>query len=267
MSETTPDQMIAALRDLQDHIAGVARGLDAEQLVVTSGATEWPVAQVLSHLGSGAEINVGTVQAALDGTEGAALASNEDIWARWDAMAPEEQRTGFLDWGDRLVAMYEAMDAEQRRDIRFDISFLPEPADVVVAGGMRLNELTLHGWDVDVAFDQHATLPDGGLHLILASLAPLARFVGRPEQLGRNVLLRVELTHPSEVVSLRISDAGVEIGSDVPAVGDTDALLHAPTEAFVRLLAGRLAPEHTPKAVHVEGDLDLDQLREVFPGY
>ena len=40
-----------------------------------------------------------------------------------------------------------------------------------------------------------------------------------------------------------------------------------PAEAFIRLIAGRLAPEHTPHGVTVDGAISLDDLRKVFPGY
>ncbi len=32
-------------------------------------------------------------------------------------------------------------------------------------------------------------------------------------------------------------------------------------------MAGRLSPEHTPAAVEVTGNVTLDDLRRVFPGY
>jgi len=35
----------------------------------------------------------------------------------------------------------------------------------------------------------------------------------------------------------------------------------------LRLIGGRLAPAHTPAGVEVIGDVSLDELRAVFPGY
>ncbi len=40
--------------------------------------------------------------------------------------------------------------------------------------------------------------------------------------------------------------------------------LHLPAEALIRLVYGRLDPEHTPA---IEGDADLDALRRTFPGF
>jgi hypothetical protein len=49
--------------------------------------------------------------------------------------------------------------------------------------------------------------------------------------------------------------------------GGEDGLLELrlPAEAFVRLVYGRLGPHHTPP---VEADgIDLDELRQLFPGF
>ena len=49
-----------------------------------------------------------------------------------------------------------------------------------------------------------------------------------------------------------------------PSEGDGPADLTLPAEAFVRLVYGRLDPDHTPA---FEGDpADLDTLRRTFPG-
>ena len=47
---------------------------------------------------------------------------------------------------------------------------------------------------------------------------------------------------------------------------NADAELHLPAEALLRLLAGRLDPDHTPASVSTKG-IELDELRAVFPGY
>jgi hypothetical protein len=33
------------------------------------------------------------------------------------------------------------------------------------------------------------------------------------------------------------------------------------------MLSGRLKPENTPNGVEVSGDITLDELRKLFPGY
>jgi hypothetical protein len=47
--------------------------------------------------------------------------------------------------------------------------------------------------------------------------------------------------------------------------GAADAMVHLPAEAFIRLLYGRLDPDHSP-LVETEG-ITLDELRAIFPGF
>lgn len=90
------DRTIAALRSTHDEMAALVPGLSDDQLTHRSGAAEWTVAQVLSHLGSGAEITRASLRAAV----GDASASDEDfnqgVWDRWNALGPVEQAAGFV---------------------------------------------------------------------------------------------------------------------------------------------------------------------------
>ena len=67
---TLTDRTIAAIRHTHDHLADAAASLTEEQLTGPSGASEWTVADVLSHLGSGSEISRYTLLKAL-GDDGA----------------------------------------------------------------------------------------------------------------------------------------------------------------------------------------------------
>src|SRR3954465_15955563 len=86
---TLVDRTVAALRASHDTLAALVSTLSEEQLTGRSGATEWTVAQVLSHLGSGAEIARKPIETAcgqqVEGEE------NQSIWARCNASAPAEQ--------------------------------------------------------------------------------------------------------------------------------------------------------------------------------
>ena len=79
---------IEALRQEHDTLVGIARELTDDQLSGRSGASEWSVAQVLSHLGSGAEITLASLHAALGERDAPDDEFNRSVWDRWDAMAP-----------------------------------------------------------------------------------------------------------------------------------------------------------------------------------
>lgn len=262
---TLADKPIAALRSGHDELAALVRDLGPTDLVRPSGASEWQVSQVLSHLGSGAEINEAALTAVL--TDGPPPDSefNKRVWARWDAMAPLEHAEGFLEADRRLVERYESLDATARESLRIDLGFLPEPVDVGFAARLRLSEFALHQWDVEVGFNAYATVAPEAVPLLLEQIGAMLGWVGKPEALaGRQVELALRLSDPDRALGLRLAER-IEL-TDVPAERP-DGELVAPAEAFLRLVSGRLAPEHTPDGLTVTGPIGLDDLRRVFPGY
>jgi hypothetical protein len=65
------------------------------------------------------------------------------------------------------------------------------------------------------------------------------------------------------MLELRDDGATLSEGFDGPA----GTRIHLPAEALLRLTGGRLDHNHTPPSVSVQGDISLDDLRRVFPGY
>lgn len=261
---TLADQTIAALRSGHDGLAALVAGLSPDDLTRPSAATEWQVSQVLSHLGSGAEIGLAGLTAAQTGAAGPDGDFNRKVWARWDAMAPAEHAAGFLEANQRLVEAYEALDASARQDLRINLGFLPEPVDVATAARFRLSEFALHRWDVEVAFDPSATVAPEAVALLLDQIGLMLGWTGRPDALGgRHAVLALRLREPEVSQGLRLGER-VEL-TEVPEQPDGE--LEAPAEAWLRLTVGRLGPQYTPASVRVTGPLDLDDLRKVFPGF
>ena len=74
----------------------------------------------------------------------------------------------------------------------------------------------------------------------------------------------------AEPIRLAVDDYTLIVGDPVRlerGTDDTTATYVGPLEAFVRLLAGRLGPERTPDGTEVTGNVSLEDLRKVFPGY
>lgn len=257
MTTELVDASIAELRAIHDRLAGL--DLAPEQLTGPSGASEWTVADVLSHLGSGAEINRYTLEGAL-GTEQDPPA-NQEVWDRWNALSSAEQAAAFVESDETLVALYEGIPPEQRATLQVDLGFLPQPVPLATAVGMRLNEVALHAWDVEAGLDPAATLSDSSAALLAqhfsGSMGFLLGFIGKAEGVG-----------PATVA---IGDHAIVLDAEgVRLVEGTDgatATFEGPFEAGVRLLSGRLGPAYTPDGVTVTGDVTLDDLRKVFPGY
>ena len=252
------DRTITALRAEHDVLAGLVRTFTDEQLALTSGAAEWTVAQVLSHLGSGAEI--GHAPIALAAGETVVAEDNQTIWARWDASAPRAQAEGFLEHNGRWLDVVEALTPEQRSSLTVDLGFLPEPVPLLTALGMRLNEVANHSWDVRVAFDPHA-----GVHA--DSAAVLVDLLAGP--LGFLLGFFAKPTELAAPASVAIPGGGLVIDDAVTVTDRLEspsATFNGPQEALVRLINGRLKAPHD-NGVTVEGTVTLDDLRRVLPGF
>jgi uncharacterized protein (TIGR03083 family) len=254
---------MTTLRATHDGLAVLVPGLTDEQLTGPSGAADWTVAQVLSHMGSGAEIGLATLEAALAAGLAADPGFNQSVWDRWDAMDPREQATTFLKHDAALVAAFEALTAEQRTTTPVHLGFLPEPLSLASYAGMRLNESAQHSWDVRVAFDPSVALPADVAAVLAEHLAGdlgfLLGFIGKADALAEPAVVDIE----GSGYGLVVTDT-VALTSG-PA--DPTATFHGPLEAAIRLIGGRLGPAYTPERVTVTGAVSLDDLRRVFPGF
>ncbi|KAB1937302.1 maleylpyruvate isomerase family mycothiol-dependent enzyme [Micromonospora sp. ALFpr18c] len=261
---TPADQIITALRAGHEELAALVRDLKEDDLLRPSGASEWQVSQVLSHLGSGAEINLAALTAARTGAPGPDGDFNRGVWQRWDAMPPAEHAAGFLAANERLVEAYEALDADTRASLRIDLGFLPEPVDVATAGRFRLSEFALHQWDVEVAVNPFAAVTPLAVSLLLDQIGGMLGWTSRPQELaGRQATLLLRLSEPERTYGLRLGET-IEL---VDAPEQPDGELTAPAEAWLRLAVGRLGPAYTPDGVRVTGPVTLDDLRRVFVGF
>jgi uncharacterized protein (TIGR03083 family) len=259
------DAIIAALRSGNDSLAGLVSGYSDEQLAGTTGADEWDVSQVLSHLGSGAEIAQNTLQAALEGKPNPGMDFNKTVWARYDAASPRERLKWFLAANEATTQSFESLNEETRDNLKIDMGFLPAPVDVATAASFRLNELALHSWDVRVGTDTAATIaPEATPHLVPRSEL-LARFLGKPDALdGRTAVIAVTTTDPAGELTLHL---GEQVSVSAGAPEQSDGTLTLPAEAWVRLVTGRLKQPYTPTGITTTGAADLDLLRRVFPKF
>src|SRR5882672_1241683 len=111
--EARPGPWIAALRGSHERLRNVAAPLSVEQLTGQSYDSEWSIAQVLSHIGSGAEIFGAFLAAARDGTPEPGREDFLPIWDRWNAKTPQAQADDSIAWNERLVTDLECLDPDQ----------------------------------------------------------------------------------------------------------------------------------------------------------
>jgi uncharacterized protein (TIGR03083 family) len=258
------DRTIVALRTLHDELETVVSGLSDDQLAGPSGASEWSVAQVLSHLGSGAEIGLETYRAAFDGADEPAEDFNQSVWERWDSSTPQQQAAGFVEHDTALVERIEALTPEQRASAQIKLGFLPAPLPIESIIGMRLNEVAQHSWDVRAGLDPTATIDHETAELLhehfSGGLGFLLGFMGKPDAVTEPAVVALG-DSPYRIV---INDDGVALTSDGAAA---TATFTGPAESAARLINGRLTTPYTPAGVASTGNVTLDQLRQVFPGF
>jgi uncharacterized protein (TIGR03083 family) len=252
----SPDP-IAALRASHDRLVSVAAPLGPEQVRGRGYPSEWTIAQVLAHLGSGAEIQTRTLEAGLAGGEPVSRDAYPPIWDRWNAKSPDEQAADAL---TADAAFVEKVEANVGTEATFTV--WSGPVDLTGLAASRLFEHALHTWDVAVALDPSATVVAEAVPIIVDGLGRLVAFAAKPSPWTG--LVRVTTTDPGRELALRLGDRSSLAqwsGGDEP-----DATLHLPAEAFIRLVYGRLDPDHTPPTATADG-ITLDDLRTVFKGF
>jgi uncharacterized protein (TIGR03083 family) len=259
-----PRYWIAVLRNSHDRLASVVAPLDADQVRGPSYCTDWTIAQVMSHLGSGAEISQLMLPAALGEGEPAGPDAFSPIWDTWNAKSPDAQVADGLAADEQQVQRLEQLTDAELAKIRLPLFGMD--LDAVGLVRLRLGEHAMHTWDVAVAVDPAAVVSADEVTLLIDNVPQfLAPRLGKPQE--DPLRLRIRTTAPDRDYLLVAADAV----SMTDASGDAAAAAGAnevrmPAEALLRLAYGRLDPAHTPAEVEAD-PADLNRLRAVFPGF
>jgi uncharacterized protein (TIGR03083 family) len=261
--QSDPRAWIAVLRGSHDRLAGLVAPLTPEQIRARSFCTDWSIAQVLSHVGSGAEIGLLMLPGALGEGEPAGPEDFQPVWDVWNAKTPDEQAADALAADERHVATLEQLTDEQLAKI--SLPFFGMELDAIGLVRLRLGEHALHTWDVAVTLDPAATVSPDAVDLLIDNVPSfLAPRLGKVP--ADPFAVRIQTTGPQRDYLLATADTVImteypEDGTDVP-VGE----ITMPAEALLRLAYGRLDPAHTPATV-TGAPADLNQLRNIFPGF
>jgi uncharacterized protein (TIGR03083 family) len=258
--ENDPAPFIQALRHSHDSLRSLVEPLTDGQLAQRSYCSDWSIAQVLSHLGSQAEIFGLWLDAGLTGQDPPGQDAFPPIWDAWNARAPRAQAADSLQANETLIRRLESLDAGQQE--RLHLKMFGMDLDTAGLARMRLSEHAIHSWDVAAALDPAARVAPEAVDLIVDTLGPLAARSGRPD--GTKLRLHVSASDPPRDFTL---ESGETVTLAPSAAGEDTELpeLQLPAEALVRLVYGRLDPDHTPP-VETRG-VDLDELRLMFPGF
>lgn len=229
---------------------------DVEQLEAPSYDPGWTIADVLSHLGSGAVLMARRLEAARAGQQ---LPDDvaQPVWDEWDAKSPRAKADDALAEDQRLEKTFASVSEAERARIEFP--FGPLSVSFDTAAGLRLNEHALHTWDIEVMSDPTAHLPSDAAAVVVDNLGLIGRFAAKPT--GDEREIRIRTSDPVRHFTVRLTPDSAEM---LDGDGGIAPDLELPAEAFCRLVYGRLDPDHSPP-VRANGEV-LNTLRRVFPG-
>ncbi len=255
------EDALRALRASVDRLHQLCRGLDDVQLRWSSYCTGWSIADVLSHLGSSAVLLLQRIDDPSSGVAPDRLAVTvREAWRRKSARAAADDA---LVEDEALLERLERLERLEHVDGRGQAGPPRPPGAQAVSLGQvvagRLREHVLHTWDIEVAFDEEARLPEEAVAVIVDDLAATVRDTSRP--VGAERRFAVRTVHPARGLVLRLGPRGAELD---PRADGAEPDLELPAEAFCRLVYGRLDEDHSPTVRGAPGILDL--LRQVLPG-
>lgn len=261
--ESNPRVWIETLRNSHTRLAALVEPLTPEQLRKQSYDTEWSLAQVLSHLGSGAEIALSRLPGTLGEGEPLTPDAFPPIWDRWNAKSQDDQAADALVVDEQHVSALEKLTDDQLG--RMSLEFFGMDLDAVGIVRLRLGEHALHTWDVAVQHDPAAVVASDAAALLIDNVPQfIAPRLGKP--LGEPFAVRITTTDPARDYLLTSNDAVSMTDWPGDGAGATVPHLTMPAESLLRLAYGRLDEEHTPASV--TGDMAaLDTVRAIFPGF
>ena len=182
----------------------------------------------------------------------------QPIWDEWNAKSPDDQATDGLHADSALISRLGSVaDDEQAR---FRVSLGPFELDWDQFVGLRLNEHAMHTWDIAVTLDRTATIPDDAAEFIVDNLALIAGFAGKPT--GTDRAFTVRTSAPTRDFEITLRPESVTFAATDPT---STPDLRLPAEALIRLVYGRLDPDHSPPPVD-GSPTALDELRRAFAG-
>jgi uncharacterized protein (TIGR03083 family) len=261
--ESSARMWIAALRGSQQRLAALVGSLIPEQLHAPSYDAGWTIAQVLAHIGAQAEIAQHALAAALSGREPFGLDGFRAIRAIWNARDPGQQAVECLVNDREHVRRLEQVTDEQLAGIRLKV--IGTEYDAVGMVWLRLGEHALHSWDIAVSLDPAAVVAPQSVALLVDWVPQVAACGGKPP--GVPYRVGVQTTDPERGFLLDVAETiSVSAAAGGAAVEGIPAL-QMPAEALLRLVYGRLDPGHTPPVQVLSRGVELDLLRQTFPGF
>ncbi|MEV1026795.1 maleylpyruvate isomerase family mycothiol-dependent enzyme [Streptomyces sp. NPDC050264] len=258
----SPHVWLDSLHDSSQRLARAVGSLTEGDVNRPSKADGWSIAQVLSHLGSAAEISTGLLERGIAGDRtGPVRQDLEPVWERWNALPPLAQRDAWQTADVRHLHLLDSLTPPQQQSVR--VPYCAGLLTLADYAGYRLSEHSVHAWDIEAALDPRATIPAAEVELLWKRLDLVATRFRDAGTLGRlaPAQLTLDLTDPVRTMLL---DLGAELHLYPCEPAEPAGTVVGTAEAVLRLVYGRL---QAADSVQVSGAVTLADLRSLFPGF
>ena len=259
---TPLDDVISALQDSHARLVKALTTLTNAELSGPSYDDGWTIAQVASHLGSGAGIFVLFINTSLSNEPAPGGDQFKRSGVAGTRSKPSNNRP--LDRGQSAISRQGARYLRATESWRLELS--GNTQSLLSLLRLRLSEQALHTWDIAVARDPQAVVAADAVALIVDNLEQITQRSGKGTDYSG--VIDVQTENPDRRFALTLGTDGAHLTAARPAPADSPtstASLRLPAEAFVRLVYGRLDEHHTPTDVQLAG-IDLRTLRATFTG-
>jgi uncharacterized protein (TIGR03083 family) len=243
-----------------DRLSAHLDALDNDGWLEQSYCAEWRVYQVASHLASGARLFLGSLAEWFDGAPAVTQEQRQQVWGHFDALEPGQMHGEFRSAIRDYFARLDALPSES--GLKVVQSFLGTvPAQAMLT--MRLHEVVLHTWDILVARDRWARLPDDAVELLLP-LQFQFRTMRTPAALAGK---RVRVGTPDGRWRRLLDFRGEKPVVTEDASADAELIVEAPAEELCRLLGGRhFLPGSLPRLTRQGGSYQELVALNLFAG-
>jgi uncharacterized protein (TIGR03083 family) len=242
--------MIALISAEASQLRAFMAGLTPEEWARPSACAEWTVGDVFAHVAQGARTWSATItraragdagppageQPLRPGERGSEVTAQRAIAARQE-MGPAGLLHAFTEGYQELHQVLLGLQAaDWDRPCYHRRGVMPTRAYV----GVRLQELTIHGWDIRSAFDAAATLSEPPLPVVVDRAQRWLSNAFRPVPgLSTPIRYRFDVSRPVAVRhDVLVSQDGVRL--EPVADSDADVTLRCTTGDYILLVYGRL---------------------------
>jgi uncharacterized protein (TIGR03083 family) len=221
---------------------------------------EWSIEHVLKHLGSGADIGLLNLLPALRGDPPPPRQRYGEIIAAWNAKGSDALGAQVIETNDRYITTLANLPDDQMDVLR--VHLRGRDLDISLFAGRRLFEHALHTWDISVMASPAALLVPGAATLLVDRVLGSLDVYAHGPKPHSPIRIAVSIVDRPQSFVLNIGPSGAALGTG----SDRDAYLTTSSEAFVRLVTGRLDQTHTPALVNLSEPVQLETMRNLFAG-